>query len=123
MYRRNTGAPPPGYSGTAFDARPTWPPREEPPREPRRMIGEQPGYAPFASGKRTVPEPDPPPPVVASEPIEKPETDTEKAEKPLATEQTRYPEDTLFLFGILLLLLRGEEGTDLLPLLSMLLFL
>lgn len=110
MYHRNGSAPPPGYGGTAFDLR--WPPREEPPREPRRAT-EQPVFAPFAAGKRPVEEPE------ADEAVQA------RSEPPPAQrreEQEPYPhEDTLLLLGILLLLLHGEDGADLLPLLSMLL--
>ena len=112
MYHRNGDTPPPGYGGTAFDMRPAWPPREEPPRELKR--GETPGFAPFAAGKRAVQEDTP-------EPV--PCTQTAKETAPAPEElEASHTEDTLLLFGILLLLLHGEDSADLLPLLSMLLF-
>jgi hypothetical protein len=113
MYHRNGDTPPPGYGGTAFDMRPAWPPREEPPRELKR--GETPGFAPFAAGKRAVQEDAP----TSSEQASTTEKDTQAA----PAQETSRKEDTLLLFGILLLLLHGEDSADLLPLLSMLLFL
>ena len=117
MYHRNTGTPPPGYGGTAFDMRPAWPPREEPPREPKR--GSEPsGFAPFAAGKRPVQETPPSLPTASEMPPS--ETLPRETEDP---EKRSLSEDTLLLFGVLLLLMHGEEGGDLLPLLSMLLLL
>ena len=112
MYHRNGDAPPPGYGGTAFDMRPAWPPREEPPRELKRG-GDAPGFVPFATGKRPVQEETPEP---CTQPSAEADYTPEEAEAP-------HTEDTLLLFGILLLLLHGENSADLLPLLSMLLFL
>ena len=139
MYRRNQPTPttpPPGYGGTTFGERPVWPPQTAAPPDLRASHQSR-GYVPFASGKRPVATP-------MEEPDSAPtpqETIAEEASRPIQTEQTEqseqpretqppqntglfgFSEDTLLLFGVLLLLTHGEDGKDLLPILSILLLL